>query len=103
MARTLEQLKGQYRSARTMNQRRGPRHHAMHGKKEKPKYSKGTIKRLLSYIAPFKFRLMYKLDERLVLFHPLSQLFLFLFKSFIILSQFIVCSLKFLFHIIQFI
>ena len=59
MARTLEQLKGQYRSARTMNQRRGgPRGRMMHGKKEKPKYSKGTIKRLLGYIAPYKFRLM---------------------------------------------
>ena len=60
MARTLEQLKGQYRSTRGMNRRgpgRGPRH-AMLGKKEKPKYSKGTVKRLLGYIAPFKFRLM---------------------------------------------
>ncbi len=61
MPRTLEQLKGQYRSTRTMNRRGpggGPRGRMMNGKKEKPKYSKGTIKRLLSYIAPFKFRLI---------------------------------------------
>ncbi len=60
MARTLEQLKGQYRSARTMNRRGpgGPRGRMAHGKKEKPRYSKGTVKRLLAYLLPFKFRLI---------------------------------------------
>ncbi len=61
MARTLEQLKGQYRSARTMQRRGpggGPRGRMQHGNKEKPRYSKDTIKRLLSYLWPFKFRLI---------------------------------------------
>ncbi len=61
MARTLEQLKGQYRSTRTMNRRGpggGPRGRMHHGKKEKPRYSKDTIKRLLGYLWPFKFRLL---------------------------------------------
>lgn len=60
MPRTLEQLKGQYRSARPINQRggHGPRGRMAHGKKEKPRYSKNTIKRLLKYLSPFKFRLI---------------------------------------------
>ena len=63
MARTLEQLKGQYHSTRAMPQRRGPggpggpRGRHMQVKKEKPRYSKGTIKRLLGYLWPFKFHL----------------------------------------------
>ena len=66
MARSLEQLKGQYRSTRTQMRRGpggpgGPRGRMMHGKKEKPKYSKGTVKRLLGYLWPFKFHLLFAL------------------------------------------
>ncbi len=67
MPRTLEQLKGQYRSTRHMQMGRGPGRGPggprgprgrMMGKKEKPKYSKNTILRLLKYLSPFKFRLI---------------------------------------------
>ena len=63
MPRTLEQLKGQYRSTRTMNHRGpggpgGPRRRMMPGEKGKSKYSKGTLKRLLGYLRPYIFRLI---------------------------------------------
>ncbi len=63
MPRTLEQLKGQYHSTRQMPRGRGPGgphgpRGRMMGKKEKPKYSKTTVVRLLKYLSPFKFRLI---------------------------------------------
>ena len=60
MARTLEQLKGQYRSTSHLKGGRGPGrgpggpHGRMMGRSgEKPKHSKGTILRLLGYLKPF--------------------------------------------------
>ncbi len=60
VARTLEQLKGQYRSSRTHGQGprgHGPRGRMVRGKGEKPKDTKKTILRLLRYLSPFKFRI----------------------------------------------
>lgn len=58
--RTLEQLKKQYHAAvapgRGMMRGPGPRHRGP-AQKGKPKYSKGTIVRLLGYLKAYKFRL----------------------------------------------
>ena len=62
MARTLEQLQKQYNSSASMNKKGampppGPRgrHQGMGGK---PKNTKQTVKRLLGYLSPYKFRLV---------------------------------------------
>lgn len=57
MARTLEQLQKQYNKKATSERRRGPGGPRIHGG-GKMKNARGTIKRMLGYLAPFKFKLM---------------------------------------------
>ena len=59
MARTLEQLQKQYNSGSKIESLRGggPGNRGMGRAKGKPKNTKQTIKRLLSYVGKYKFRL----------------------------------------------
>ena len=63
MARTLEQLQKQYNSSASMNKKGvmpppGPRGRHNQGMGGKPKNTKQTVKRLLGYLSPYKFRLV---------------------------------------------
>ena len=60
MARSLEQLQKQYNKAAPAGRGghgRGPGHGPI-GKGAKVKDTKGTIKRLLAYLMPYKFRIV---------------------------------------------
>ena len=60
MARTIEQLKSQYNSSakNAKGGMMGPPHHQRGPRGQKPKNTKRTIKRLLSYVGRYKFRLI---------------------------------------------